>query len=133
VEHTLLDMGADEFTVGRPHPMIDSRLRGEHILTEAQDPQAAILLLDFILGFNSSSDPAGELAPAIAEAKRQAAKRGGSLSVVASVCGTEGDPQGLQKQYKRLEEAGAIVFPGSAQAAQFCARLAASLREGPHA
>jgi succinyl-CoA synthetase alpha subunit len=133
VEHTLLDMGADEFTIGQPHPMIDSRLRRERILTEAQDPRVAILLLDFILGFNSSPDPAGELAPAIAEAKGQAAKRGGSLSVVASVCGTEDDPQGLQQQFKRLEEAGVVVFPGSAQAAQFCARLAASLREAPHA
>ena len=123
LEHTLVDMGADEFTSGRPHPMIGSRLRRERILAEAQDPNVAILLLDFILGFNASPDPAGELAAAISEAKAGAKKRDGSLSVVASICGTEGDPQGLRKQVKVLEETGAIIFRSSAQAAQFSAGL----------
>jgi FdrA protein len=109
--------------------MIDPRLRRERILTEGRDRHLAILLLDFVLGFNSSPDPAGELISAIAEAKGEAKKRHGSLSAVASICGTEGDPQNLQRQVKVLEEAGVIVFPSSAQAAQFCARLAASLSE----
>ena len=132
-KHTLVDMGADEFTAGRPHPMIDFRLRGERILAEARDPEVAILLLDFVLGFNSSPDPAGELIPAMKEAKREAEKRGRSLSVVASVCGTEGDPQNLQQQVKLLEESGVVVFPSSAQAAQFCALLMTSLLEAPYA
>jgi succinyl-CoA synthetase alpha subunit/DNA-binding transcriptional ArsR family regulator len=131
--HTLLDMGTDDFTVGKPHPMIDSRLRRERILAEGQDPQVAILFLDFVLGFNSSPDPAGELVSAIEEVKGEAKKRGGSLSVVASICGTEGDPQNLPRQVKVLEEAGVIVFPSSAQAARFCALLAASLSEATRA
>ncbi|HWU41271.1 MAG TPA: hypothetical protein VN203_26760, partial [Candidatus Acidoferrum sp.] len=133
LEHTLVDMGADEFTVGRPHPMIDSRLRRERVAVEAQDPQVAVLLLDFILGFNASPDPAGELAPAIAEAKRAVQGRGRFLSVVASVCGTEGDSQGLSRQTRLLEEAGAVVFPSSARAALFCARLARSRQGSSHA
>jgi FdrA protein len=132
LEHTLVDMGADEFTAGRPHPMIDSRLRRERIVTEAQDPQLAVLLLDFILGFNASADPAGELAPALREAKQAVRKRGGFLSVVASVCGTEGDPQGLTHQCQLLGQEGVVVFPSSAKAAWFCLRLAASLREDSH-
>jgi len=132
VEHTLVDMGADDFTAARPHPMIDPSLRRERILAEAQDPQVAVLLLDFILGFNSSADPAGELAPAIVEAKDKARRRGGYLSVVASLCGTEEDPQGLEQQVKRLEEAGVVVFPSSARAAMFCARVATKLREGSY-
>jgi succinyl-CoA synthetase alpha subunit len=128
-EHTLVDMGTDDFTVGKPHPMIDPRLRRERILTEGRDRHLAILLLDFVLGFNSSPDPAGELISVIAEAKGEAKKRDGSLSAVASICGTEGDPQNLQRQVKVLEEAGVIVFPSSARAAQFCAQLAASLSE----
>jgi succinyl-CoA synthetase alpha subunit len=128
-EHTLVDMGTDDFTVGKPHPMIDSRLRRERILTESQDPQVAILLLDFVLGFNASPDPAGELVSAIKEAKAAAKKRGGSLSVVASICGTEGDPQNFPQQAEVLEEAGVAVFSSSVQAAQFCALLAASLSE----
>lgn len=128
-EHTLIDMGADEFTVGRPHPMIDSGLRRRRILAEAQDPQVAILLLDVILGYNASPDPAGELASAIAEARSAVARRGGYLSVIASICGTEGDPQGLQPQHHALEGAGAIVLPSSAQAARLCAMLANDLEE----
>jgi succinyl-CoA synthetase alpha subunit len=126
-EHTMVDMGADEFTAGRPHPMIDCRARYERILAEAEDSQVAILLLDFILGHNSSPNPAGELAAAIAEAKSAVKKRGGFLSVVASVCGTEEDPQGLQQQTKLLEEAGVVVFQCSAHAALFCVRMLASL------
>jgi FdrA protein len=127
--HALVDMGTDDFTVGKPHPMIDSRLRFDRILAESRDPQVGILLLDFVLGFNVSPDPAGELVPAIQEARSTVKNRGGSLSVVASICGTEGDPQNFPKQVKVLEEAGVIVFPSSAQAAQFCALLAARLSE----
>jgi FdrA protein len=127
VEHTLVDMGADEFTSGRPHPMIDSRWRYERILTEARDPEMGILLLDIILGFNSCPDPAGDLAPAIAAAKKEFHRRGGALSVIVSVCGTENDVQGLNRQIRILEEAGALVFSSSAQAVRFSALLAKNL------
>ena len=123
LEHTMVDMGADEFTTGRPHPMIDSSLRRERIMAEARDPEVALLLLDFILGFIASPDPAGELAGAITEAKNKAKERGGYLSVVASVCGTEGDPQDLAGQVRMLQEAGAVVLPSSARATQFSADL----------
>ena len=98
LEHAVVDMGADEYTVGKPHPMIDGTQRKQRILTEARDPQVAILLLDFILGYNASMDPVGELLDAIIEAKKIAQKRGGYLSVVASVCGTDGDPQDINLQ-----------------------------------
>jgi FdrA protein len=130
-EHSLVDMGADEFTSGRPHPMIDSSQRRERILAEARDPEVAVLLLDFILGFNASADPAGELIPAITRAKEEVRRRGGFLCVVASVCGTEEDFQGFAKQVKLLEGAGAVVLPSNAQSAEFCATLIQYLQEGP--
>jgi FdrA protein len=126
--HTFIDMGAEMFTQNRPHPMIDSTLRRERILAEARDPQVAVLLLDFILGYNASPDPVGDLLEAIVEVKLDAGQRGGFLSVAASVCGTEGDPQNLQKQTRALEEAGVVVLPSSAQAALFSRTLALSLR-----
>lgn len=125
--HTLVDMGAEMFTQGRPHPMIDATQRRERIVAEAQDPQVAVLLLDFVLGYNASPDPVGDLLEAIARAKLTAGQRGGFLSVVASVCGTEDDPQDLQRQTTALEGAGVVVLPSSAQAALFARTLALNL------
>ena len=122
-EHTLVDMGADEFTLGKPHPMIDGTLRKQRILTESRDSQMAILLLDFILGYNASMDPVGELLDAIIEAKQIAKKRNGALTVVASICGTEGDPQDLNVQTRLLKESGVLVFRSNARAAAFCCAL----------
>jgi FdrA protein len=103
--------------------MIDGMLRKQRILTEAHDPQTAILLLDFILGYNASMDPVGELLDAIIEARQIIHKRGGNLTVVASVCGTDGDPQDLSLQVKLLKDAGVIVFNSNAKAASFCCEL----------
>jgi succinyl-CoA synthetase alpha subunit len=123
IEHTVVDMGSEEYTLGRPHPMIDGSLRRQRILTEARDPQTAILLLDFVLGYNASMDPVGVLLDAIIEAKRTASAGGRNLTVVASVCGTNEDPQDLDNQIKMLHEAGVLVFQSSAVAVEFCAAL----------
>jgi FdrA protein len=117
-EHSLVDMGADEFTDGKPHPMIDASQRSARILAESQDPSVAVLLLDVILGHNAAVDPAGDIAPAIRRAKRAAEERGGHLIALASVCGTDEDPQGLAGQDGILSDAGALVFGSSLQAVQ---------------
>ena len=117
--NSLLDMGADEFTIGTPHPMIDATQRAKRILAEAQDPQVAVLLLDFILGYNASQDPAGDLAEAIVNAKSEASEAGRYLSVVASICGTDSDPQDIEQQEKILRDTGAIVFASNVQASAF--------------
>ena len=122
-EHTLLDMGADEFTIGKPHPMVDSSLRVERILSEAQDPTVAVILLDCILGYVASNDPGGEIALAIIEAKKIAKQRGDELTVVVSICGTEIDHQGLDQQVAVLEQAGAIVFKSGFQSAEYAVQL----------
>ena len=123
VENTIVDMGSDFYTLGKPHPMIDGTMRKRRILAECLDPQVAVLYLDFILGFNASMDPAGELVGAIREAKQIAGKRGGSLAVIASVCGTESDPQDISLQVKILEEAGVLVFYSNALATIACCKL----------
>jgi len=117
--HALIDMGADEFTIGTPHPMIDARQRVRHIDAQGKDATVAVLLLDVILGYNAASDPAGDLAHAISAAKKNASRAGRYLSVVASICGTDGDPQGLDRQERILQESGAAVFPSNVQAAGF--------------
>lgn len=122
-EHSCIDLGEEEFTQGRPHPMIDPRLRQERILKEAQDPQVALILLDVVIGYGSHADPAGALAESIRLAKAQAAEQGRYLSVVAHVCGTDQDPQGRPGQEKILRDAGALVLPTNAQAAQVAAAI----------
>jgi FdrA protein len=122
-EHTVVDMGDDYYTLGKPHPMIDATLRQQRILQEGRDPQVAVLLLDFVLGYNAAMDPVGDLLDAILEARQDAQERGRRLTVVASICGTDGDPQDLRLQTKMLREAGVIVFPSNARAAAFCCGL----------
>jgi len=102
--HTLLDLGADEFTAGRPHPMIDNDLRVQRLRQEAADRDVGLILLDVVLGYGAHSDPTAELAPAIADALRP------DLVFVTIVIGTEEDPQGVEAQIERLEGAGAVVF-----------------------
>jgi FdrA protein len=122
--HTLVDLGADEFTIGVPHPMIDFTVRNQRLIREAQDPQTAVVLLDIVLGYGAHSDPSGALLPAVLEGKRFIEQAGGYLCCVASICGTEGDPQSLEKQRERLEENGVVVLPTAAQAARFAALVA---------
>jgi len=121
--HTAVDLGEEEFTVGRPHPMIDNDLRIRRLLQEARDPEAAVLMLDVVLGYGAHPDPAAELGPAICQARRIAQEAGRELVVVASITGTEGDPQDLNRQAGALGEAGVVVCESNAAAARFAAQV----------
>ena len=118
-EHTIIDLGDDEFTVGRPHPMIDFSLRNGRILEEAQDPEVAVLLLDVVLGYGAHGHPEEELAPFIREAKVAAREAGRHLTVVCSITGTDRDPQNKQHVAQALKDAGALIMPSNAAAAEF--------------
>jgi FdrA protein len=122
--HRVIDLGADEFTVGRAHPMLDATIRVEEIRNAARDPEVAVLLLDVVLGYGAAPDPAGDIAPAIEAARAWARAAGRGLGVVASVLGTAGDPQGLAGQVAKLEAAGVWVLPSNAQAARATACIA---------
>lgn len=126
--HTMLDLGDDDFTVGRPHPMIDPSTRIARIAVEAADPEVAVLLLDIVLGYAGHPDPAGALAPAIRAARATARAAGRDLSVIAFVCGTEEDPQVRSVQERILADAGAVLAPSSTHAARLAAGLVAGRR-----
>jgi FdrA protein len=126
----ILDLGDDEYTVGRPHPMIDPRLRNEQIVATAADPSVAVLLLDVVLGYGSNPDPAGAMAPAIADAMALASSAGRHLFVVASVCGTDADPQGLDRQERILAQAGVMLESSNARAAMLAASIAGAVDAG---
>jgi succinyl-CoA synthetase alpha subunit len=126
-ESSFVDMGAEIFVQGRPHPMIDASLRRKRLEREGEDPSVAVILLDFILGAISSPDPVGDLLGAVRNVQDKARSRGGHLCVVASVCGTDKDKQGLESQKAALTEAGVLVFPSGAKAANFCREAALML------
>ena len=121
--HLLLDLGHEQFTVGRPHPMIDPGPRCKRLVQAAKDPDVGILLLDVVLGYGAHPDPASQLAPAILEAQRMASGDGRALVCVVALIGTVGDPQDLDKQRAALAAVGAVVVPSNLKAATIAAGL----------
>ena len=116
--HAVVDLGDNLFTRGKPHPMIDPAPRSARIVQEARDPETAVVLFDVVLGLGAHEDPAGEAARAIEEASSP------GVLFIASVTGTEGDPQGLTAQRAKLAGAGALVADTHAGA---CLAAAAAL------
>jgi FdrA protein len=115
--HTAVDLGEEEFTVGRPHPMIDNELRIHRLFQEASDPQVAVIMLDIVLGYGAHPDPALELGRAIEEARNASLKQNREILVIASATGTINDPQGLEHTISTLEHSGAIVCESNFAAA----------------
>jgi len=128
VEHTVVDLGEDEFTVGRLHPMMDNTLRIQRLLQEGDDPEVAVILLDVVLGYGSHPDPAGELAPAIAEVVARTKAAGRPVEVVAVVVGTDLDPQNMDGQIEQLEAAGAWVETRNDVATRYVGELIQGLK-----
>jgi FdrA protein len=128
--HTILDLGADEFTQGRLHPMMDNDLRLRRLRQESADPEVASILMDVVLGEGAHPDPTAELAPAISEAKAIAQRDGRALDVTVIVVGTDQDPQQLELQTERLIAAGATVFQDTVAAVAHVTGLLAPLPDG---
>lgn len=118
VEHTVVDMGDDEFTQGRAHPMIDPSLLIQRLRKEASDPEVACILMDCILGLGAHPDPGGIISPVIKECKEEAGRAGRHLPVILSICGTEEDPQVYSLQEGKFRKVGAIIQASNAKAAQ---------------
>ena len=113
--HRFIDLGDDRYTRSRPHPMIDPEIRNDHLATALADPSVGVILVDLVLGYGSHPDPAGVL---VREKLSQ-------KTVVASVTGTDADPQVRSSQVNRLKEAGVLVAPSNAHAAELAAALVA--------
>ena len=119
----VVDLGEEEFTVGRPHPMIDNDLRIRRILQEAADPTVAVIMLDVVIGYGAHPDPAAELGDAILRARRAAHDEGREVLFVASVTGTEDDPQCLSRTTEKLQAAGVHVLKSNAMASRLAGYL----------
>lgn len=108
----IIDLGADEYTQGRPHPMIDPSVRDDALRAALVNPDIAVILVDMVIGYGAHADPAGHLASIVAN------RAANAPVLIASVTGTELDHQVRSTQIKRLEEAGIVVAPSNAQACE---------------
>ena len=114
--HMVLDLGAEEFTQGRPHPMIDPSARRPYLLETAGNPEVAVVLGDVMLGWGAHADPAGALAAAWQEAQAVAGAAGRALVGIVHVCGAPDDPQGFEQQCQILRAHGLLLADSNAQA-----------------
>ena len=105
-ENTIIDMGDDEFTQGRPHPMIDPSLRDARIRDEVADPKTAVVLFDVVLGYGSAADPTAGLLGVIGSARATAKAAGRTVAFIGYVCGTDSDPQDRGQIVAGLKAAG---------------------------
>jgi FdrA protein len=122
--HTLIDLGDDQFTRARPHPMIEPALRDEYLERALRERGVGVVLLDVVIGYGAHADPAGLIADVLQKST------GRKPAVIASVTGTEADPQGYSRQVGKLRAAGVLVAASNAQAARLAA-LAAGGRSPP--
>lgn len=116
--HVVVDLGEEEYTQGRPHPMVDLDVRVGMLDDAAGDERIGCVLLDVVLGHGAHPDPAGALAGAVARVA-------GRATVLVRVCGTRADPQDADRQAAILREAGALVAPSNAAAARLAVRAVA--------
>lgn len=117
-KHKIIDFGDDQYTKGRPHPMIDPTTRVEAVKNFKRLEDVAVVLLDNVIGYGSNTDMAGSLGPAIMEVNEYYKDSGREIVFLASVCGTEMDKQVYSQQVKILEESGVLVLDSNASAAK---------------
>jgi succinyl-CoA synthetase alpha subunit len=121
--NVLLDLGEDEFTNGKPHPMIEPTLRLDRILKEGKDKEVGVILMDFELGYGSHDDPVGVTVKTIKQVKDTSKDEGRNLIFVGYICGTDIDKQNYKEQRKILEEAGVIIAESNIEAADIVAKI----------
>lgn len=117
--YDIIDLGDDIYTQGKPHPMIDPEVRVKKIKEYAQDDSTGILLVDIVLGYGAHEDMVGALLPAIKDAQ----ELNPELQVVATVVGTDKDPQNYQEAVQRLQEQHVLVAESNAKVVQLALRL----------
>lgn len=117
IGNSIIDLGDEVFTRGRPHPMIDPTIRINRLREEATYEDVAIILMDFVLGYGSHNDPVGSHIDAIKRILELDEEKKKRHIIIAHVCGTREDPQNINEQVNKLKSLGIIVMPTNALAA----------------
>ncbi|MFV0239804.1 MAG: acyl-CoA synthetase FdrA, partial [Lacrimispora sphenoides] len=116
--YTIIDLGDDIYTVGKPHPMIDPTNRISCMKQALEEEQTGVILFDLVLGYGSHEDMAGVLVPGILDMMEQVKKQGRKVYFVATICGTRGDMQNYDLQKKKLEDIGVILCTSNKRAVE---------------
>lgn len=111
-QHTLLDLGDDFFTQGKPHPMIDPTLRNQRLLQEGTDPEVAVLFFDLVLGYGANLKPTETLLPVLQKIQQQSSPP----YLIAHICGTTQDIQDKSLIQKQLQDMGVLIASNNAEA-----------------
>jgi FdrA protein len=92
--------------------MIDPAVRDDPLRQVLHDPTVGVVLIDVVIGYGASADPAAHVARVLGRHRNR------DPVVIASVTGTEQDPQVLSHQISILDSAGVWVRPSNAAAAE---------------
>jgi hypothetical protein len=123
--HTILDLGAEDFTALMPHPVFDPEIRLKRLEQELADRETAVILLDFITGPGVHEDP---ITPFF-EICRQVTAESDSPVFIATICGSARDPQDVAGKRELLEKSGVIVADSNIQSAHLAAALMTAIDE----
>lgn len=120
-----VDLGDDTYTVGRAHPMIDSTLRAEVFRSELRNPETAVILLDLVLGYGANRGPEKDFVAELAKYRAENPQQ--YVAVIASICGSEDDPQNYQEIVAQLKELDVILMPSNLRAVHLAADIIRAL------
>ncbi|MCX7647433.1 MAG: hypothetical protein N2Z60_02350, partial [Elusimicrobiales bacterium] len=118
-KNSIIDLGEDEFTFGRAHPMIDYGLRNKFIEEQSKDKEVSVMLLDIVLGYGSNLNPLNEILPSI----KRAFYNNPKITISVAVTGTDMDPQNKQQLVQELKREGVFVFENNYLASVFASEI----------
>jgi FdrA protein len=123
--HTTIDFGEDEFTNGRPHPMIDPTLRHEVFKNMLEDEETAVIVMDMVLGYGSNSTPHKVFVESLKEFNKKGLRY---ISIIVNICGTEDDPQDYYTIYNEMKEAGIIILDSNYSTVKLASRIITNVK-----
>jgi hypothetical protein len=126
--HSLVDIGDEYFTLGKPHPIVDPSVICERLIQEANDPQTAVLLFDILLGYGANADPVGIIGPTLEKINNRLKAQGRQICMIVAINGTDKDPQGLKNQIAQFEALGVKVMTSTSGAATLAGLIVSGLR-----
>lgn len=118
--NTILDLGSEEFTKDAPHPVFEPSLRLKRFYKELEDPEVAVILLDFITGPGVHEDP---ITPFVNAYQEKVVEQGRTITIIASICGSMEDPQNVAEKTILLKKAGVIVTDSNYQSTRLASAL----------